>query len=289
MVNAVASWCVKPCGPFFILFLCFSLLHCNAVVKLDFTLVDMYLLCTHVWPGLHLFPFRPDGIVGTQIFHWNQHASSVMHFLRLCFDIPVLMYPTVFGFHLAEELLIGHEWVQIITKEFWSQILIHFPTIPSLSTYFRIWNMMHNLTIVMFGKMYQNDSALPIFSILTILWYIFYQTYCLLPVIVVFLLRSIYLHLTEVSQTLDLLLEITWYTWCGKLDVTRPNSQNSRSSKMVCSSAALIHLHNSVCVTVELHKERVVCLKNFQLERNCYTVRLFLNNLHFPIIAQSKK
>ncbi|XP_046579204.1 uncharacterized protein LOC124286812 isoform X2 [Haliotis rubra] len=52
---------------------------------------------------------RPDGIVGTQIFHWHQRASSVMEFLQSCFDIPVLMYPTVFGFHLAEELSLGHE------------------------------------------------------------------------------------------------------------------------------------------------------------------------------------
>ncbi|XP_067687618.1 uncharacterized protein [Haliotis asinina] len=52
---------------------------------------------------------RPDGIVGTQIFHWHQYVSSVKEFLQSCFDIPVLMYPTVFGFHLAEELSLGHE------------------------------------------------------------------------------------------------------------------------------------------------------------------------------------
>ncbi|XP_046553202.1 uncharacterized protein LOC124262714 [Haliotis rubra] len=53
---------------------------------------------------------KPNGVLRTETFHWNQGTAFWLEsFLRQCLDIPQLMYPTLFGLHLAEELTLGHE------------------------------------------------------------------------------------------------------------------------------------------------------------------------------------
>ncbi|XP_046553126.1 uncharacterized protein LOC124262663 [Haliotis rubra] len=49
----------------------------------------------------------PDAVIRTEIFHWNK--TNVGMFLRECFDVSPLLYPTVLGLHLAEDLALGHE------------------------------------------------------------------------------------------------------------------------------------------------------------------------------------
>ncbi|XP_046579184.1 uncharacterized protein LOC124286790 isoform X2 [Haliotis rubra] len=53
---------------------------------------------------------RPNGFLRTETFHWDKGVSSSLEsFLRQCLDIPQLIYPTLIGLHLAEELTLGHE------------------------------------------------------------------------------------------------------------------------------------------------------------------------------------
>ncbi|XP_048237775.1 uncharacterized protein LOC124143029 isoform X2 [Haliotis rufescens] len=53
---------------------------------------------------------QPNGVLRTETFHWNKGSCTTLEsFLRLCLDVPQLMYPTLFGLHLAEELTLGHE------------------------------------------------------------------------------------------------------------------------------------------------------------------------------------
>ncbi|XP_048238610.1 uncharacterized protein LOC124143036 isoform X2 [Haliotis rufescens] len=49
----------------------------------------------------------PDAVIRTEIFHWNKH--DVAELLRECLNVSTLMYPTVLGLHLAEDLTLGHE------------------------------------------------------------------------------------------------------------------------------------------------------------------------------------
>ncbi|XP_067685858.1 uncharacterized protein [Haliotis asinina] len=53
---------------------------------------------------------KPHGVLRTETFHWFRGGSSSLEsFLRQCLDVHQLMYPTLFGLHLAEELTLGHE------------------------------------------------------------------------------------------------------------------------------------------------------------------------------------
>ncbi|XP_067687504.1 uncharacterized protein [Haliotis asinina] len=54
---------------------------------------------------------QPNGVLRTESFDFTRLGGvvSVEKYLYGCIDVPVLMYPTVFGLHLAEELSLGHE------------------------------------------------------------------------------------------------------------------------------------------------------------------------------------
>ncbi|XP_046579191.1 uncharacterized protein LOC124286798 [Haliotis rubra] len=54
---------------------------------------------------------QPNGVLRTESFDFTrlEGVVSVERYLSGCIDVPLLMYPTVFGFHLAEELSLGHE------------------------------------------------------------------------------------------------------------------------------------------------------------------------------------
>ncbi|XP_046579167.1 uncharacterized protein LOC124286778 [Haliotis rubra] len=56
---------------------------------------------------------QPNGVLRTESFDYTrlEGVVSVERYLSGCIDVPVLMYPTVFGLHLAEELSLGHESV----------------------------------------------------------------------------------------------------------------------------------------------------------------------------------
>ncbi|XP_046553167.1 uncharacterized protein LOC124262690 isoform X3 [Haliotis rubra] len=56
---------------------------------------------------------QPNGVLRTESFDYTRLKGvvSVERYLSGCIDVPVLMYPTVFGLHLAEELSLGHESV----------------------------------------------------------------------------------------------------------------------------------------------------------------------------------
>ncbi|XP_046553166.1 uncharacterized protein LOC124262690 isoform X2 [Haliotis rubra] len=62
---------------------------------------------------LNMLLFRPNGVLRTESFDYTRLKGvvSVERYLSGCIDVPVLMYPTVFGLHLAEELSLGHESV----------------------------------------------------------------------------------------------------------------------------------------------------------------------------------
>ncbi|XP_071100889.1 uncharacterized protein [Haliotis cracherodii] len=52
-----------------------------------------------------------NGLLRTESFNYTKLEGyiSVEIFLRDCIDVPILMYPTVFGLHLAEDISLGHE------------------------------------------------------------------------------------------------------------------------------------------------------------------------------------
>ncbi|XP_067685852.1 uncharacterized protein [Haliotis asinina] len=53
---------------------------------------------------------QSNGVLRTETFHWNKGTAFTLEsFLRQCLDVPQLMYPTLFGLHLAEELTLGDE------------------------------------------------------------------------------------------------------------------------------------------------------------------------------------